>query len=554
MTTQGDGRGAQTLLLGTVLGFGLGCVGCWSDSVVGTSGKLERDGGTAETERASVPSDETEGAAPPNETRAGGSPPQPGAAQDSAEAEPPPASEAEQASRRRTLTRIMPDPKRQFGPESRSVGDVDGDGYDDFALVSRPTRIEGDRYVPHGVVHLFYGEAKLPEELSAEHSDAEFVGGVSWIRELGDINGDALADFAICGGGWLQVIFGSSNRFAGEVATDSTGLRWVGLEPPSMSFPDAEVISISAAGDVNGDGIDDVLVNAASEFKLESNVDEGWESLEALMTLHLLLGHTGDWPSGQFDASWMEARIVTGADSISNSVYAAQAGDLDADGFDDLLLSHEGGQSILYGADNAFHGELDAMRDATPLQASTRISYAPAGDVDGDGRADLSRYENERTGLVYSPAERWPANATPEEHLQIQAEADSQPWFSLPPAADIDGDGHKDLIIVSELRKVRQPDGSDNKTDAIYVIRGTSQRFTGQHQLTEADIYAQGLFLEAHRSNEYGPLGLWVDTTGDIDGDGSADLLATATNSVEGVTNENKGGALVLRGAPATPQ
>jgi formylglycine-generating enzyme required for sulfatase activity len=137
--------------------------------------------------------------------------------------------------------------------------------------------------------------------------------------------------------------------------------------------------SVSGAGDVDKDGYDDVIV--------------GGELTGAALVFH---GGASGVPSGS------PATADTVLDLVGNSVRVSGAGDVDGDGYDDVVVGspfYAAGQS-LEGAAFVFHGSAVGIPDADPSTAHAMIqsdqasaflgtSVSGAGDVDGDGYDEI---------------------------------------------------------------------------------------------------------------------------------------------------------------------
>jgi hypothetical protein len=127
-----------------------------------------------------------------------------------------------------------------------SVGDVDRDGYADFLITFQPG-IGSSPKDQSGSLLVYGGPRRLVgRTLMSEVGGARFLGGAR-ASGLGDVNGDGFADF----GGWvgedLVVFFGAARRFAGEVTLDQAGAR--------LSFETGHEFSwVRPVGDFDGDG------------------------------------------------------------------------------------------------------------------------------------------------------------------------------------------------------------------------------------------------------------------------------------------------------------
>lgn len=219
-----------------------------------------------------------------------------------------------------------------------SLGDVTGDGRSDYVC---------GEFSGGGAVRLVSGSDGTVLHTWSE--DGSGIFGAS-VAGLGDVNGDGVPDVAL---GDLETAGtpGSVRVYSGA----SHGLLWqVQGGPLAVGFGD----SLSNAGDVDGDGRDDLLVG---DYNLSSS--------------QLLSGSNGSlihaWPSGTTDE-------VVGL-----------GGDVDGDGVPDLVLLQQGlhGQVAVRaysGADASQLYEID-LQDAQ----SNPSSASPVGDVDLDGKPDL---------------------------------------------------------------------------------------------------------------------------------------------------------------------
>ena len=297
-----------------------------------------------------------------------------------------------------------------------TVGDVNGDGLDDFAITATGNE-EGGGYQA-GQVYLFLGRAAADwgHDFDLAQADATFLGEAEGDRAgrsatgVGDVNADGYADFMIgaIGSDYSAEDAGQAYLLLGRPAAD-----W-GRDMP-LSMADASFVGEAAgdqlgrrvawAGDANGDGYDDFLLGASYNDQV---------ALEAGKA-YLFLGRpAADWglhyPAVQADASflgeveWDEAgRRVSGA------------GDINDDGYDDFLICapHSDRAADLAGATYFFYGRPDAgwghdvpLAEADIIYegeaANDRAGYdlARAGDFDGDGVEDmiLGAYRSDEPG------------------------------------------------------------------------------------------------------------------------------------------------------------
>ena len=164
------------------------------------------------------------------------------------------------------------------GTSVSSAGDVNGDGFDDVIIgASRAdpngNNVAGESYVVFGAAggftpSLFLGALDGTNGFRIDGIDASDRSGES-VSSAGDVNGDGFDDLIIgaFGGdpngnnvaGESYVIFGAAGGFAPSLslaALDGTN----GFRLDGSDNYDSSGISVSSAGDVNGDGFDDVII------------------------------------------------------------------------------------------------------------------------------------------------------------------------------------------------------------------------------------------------------------------------------------------------------
>jgi hypothetical protein len=411
------------------------------------------------------------------------------------------------------------------------------------------------------------------------------------VSEAGDVNGDgfgdlivgALADDGGVDAGAAYVIFGTAEGFG----TDVAGRRVLDLNAlnPSQGFiiqgdtaGDA-ARSVSSAGDVNGDGFDDLIVGAPA------GDDGGADAGEAYVIFGTASGFGSD-VSGRrvLDLTTLtlsQGFIIQGdgaGDEAGTSV--SSAGDINGDGFDDLVVGARRGDDggadageayVIFGTATGFGSNVAGRQviDLTTLNASqgliiqgdptfgyTGTTVSSAGDVNGDGIDDLiiGATHDAAPGkayIVFGTTSGFGANVggrqvldlttlTTSQGIVIQgAQADDSAGIASS-AGDINGDGFDDLIVGAAFAG----DGSYfGRAGAAYVIFGTdefSQPVIDVSTLTAA----QGFIIQGAPGNLAGRS---VSSAGDINGDGFDDLIVGAPYASEGATFA--GGAYVIFGA-----
>jgi len=274
--------------------------------------------------------------------------------------------------------RIRGEGMDRIGDALASAGDLDGDGYDDL-LVGVPDHVAGGSGWGQGAVYVVHGPVGGSWDLA--RADGKLTGG-------GDAFGSTLAplrggqgavQLAIMGGGDGVSVF--DGPFVGDRNTNDRVGR-VAASAPSIYWPGATVAS---AGDVDGDGWDDLLVT------------EPWHEVESVdVGRCLLFAGPVVGELGPEDATW---ELV--GQPEARPVRCVGAGDLDGDGAGDVVI---GGRQPGEGARGRsaawlFYGPLSGQVDIDDADAlltgeneeeeTFGASVAPAGDLDRDGVDDL---------------------------------------------------------------------------------------------------------------------------------------------------------------------
>jgi len=301
----------------------------------------------------------------------------------------------------------------QLGTAVGSAGDVNADGIEDFILGAHNALSRtGASYVVFGSATGFPLDFDLSTLDGSDGftlvGEADSRAGYS-VASAGDVNGDGIDDliigaitggdqqagsWAVYGVGASYVVFGSDTGFAASInladLDGSDGFRVTG-----GSIGDHVGRRVSAAGDVNGDGIGDVIIGAPLR---------GNQLGSAYVVLGSRDGFAPDIDIADFDGT--DGFRITGEAMYGRVGWSvSSAGDFNGDGLDDLLISTPYDHTIGYGSGAAFivfgRSQFDADIDLSAIDGTNGlrlhaaasswfgIAAGAAGDVNGDGFDDI---------------------------------------------------------------------------------------------------------------------------------------------------------------------
>ena len=390
-------------------------------------------------------------------------------------------------------------------------------------------------------------------------------GGKPWdfagfsVSSAGDVNRDGIEDLIVGAPGYNEdagsayVVFGRTADFASPTRLDdladpafTRGFRIDGNAHSLLGY------SVASGGDLNGDGIDDLLASATNE-RATGSASPG--------STYVIYGRSCARAVCSFptQASLIDGsaglRIDGAAANDDSGIEVDAAGDVNGDGVGDLIIGanfsepagifNAGSSFVVYGRPDVDYsgpnslGDLGSAKfggyrlDGYSDRAEAGYSVSRAGDVNGDAIDDVivgAWTENGGQGAAYVVFGSRDANRRPPGSLAMLDGADGfrlagspteRAGSSVSAAGDVNGDGYDDIIVGAMFAS---PKGQYT-AGTSYVVFGHGDTFEPSIVLANLDG-TNGFRIDGVYAGD--STGSRVNAAGDVNGDGYADVIIGA--------------------------
>lgn len=447
-----------------------------------------------------------------------------------------------------TYNNIVPG---DFGFTSEA-GDINNDGIPDF-MVANPSFDNGK-----GRVYVIYGKKGSLRQFSSmnefQSTDGFIITGNKNGQKLGaslniagDVNGDGIDDIIIGSPFWNQdnyvtevgvtyVLFGRRNNdFPSTVDVDrlssTQGFKIVGETSMHRAG-----FSVNGAGDVNGDGISDVIVGAFS-------AGSGGKA-------YVVYGSRQGLADVKLPPASGKGFTIEGSNQENFGASVSRVGDFNGDGVDDIIIgahcadSWTGKAYIILGRKGGFPAVILA-NGGIIVQGSSKYenlgcTVSSAGDFNGDGLQDviIGAYQaNGGRGAAYvilgnrNPSSSYTTNSLDSlKAFAVQSNAFSQLGIFVSGGKDLNGDGLADVIVAAP--------GLNNEKGAVYVLYG-SRKSSFMTMNVDSLQSTQGYMINGVKEGDR--FGSFAMPLKDVNKDGENDLLIGAFTA-----NGRKGAAYLF--------
>jgi len=442
--------------------------------------------------------------------------------------------------------------------------DINGDGFADVIVGAYGYPGVGDQ----GRAYVYLGSASgisdcdltppstcVADTTITGENNGDWLGWMPSV--IGDVNADGFADIIVGAmgydaGNWkgrAYVFLGSATGIGNCDLSDPTCVPHAAITGENNS--DLLGWSVSNAGDVNGDGYDDIIVGA-----------HGFDGVSDKGRAYILLGSESGIADCDLGAECVPDATITGENNNDYlGISVSNAGDVNGDGYDDVVVGARGypdgyffGRAYIFLGSAAGIGDCDLSAGCISnttitgegnIYDSLGFSVSTAGDVNADGYDDIIvgalSYDGgggRDTGqaYVFLGGSKLPENLGAADADATITGGNTNNYLGqfTSGAGDTNADGYDDIIVGAR--------GVDIQRGRAYVLLGSEEG------IADCDLFA-GCIPDATITGENNNDLLNIaSNAGDVDADGYADVIIGAFGYNSGT---NKGRAYIFMGSGA---
>jgi hypothetical protein len=413
-----------------------------------------------------------------------------------------------------------------LGASVSGAGDVNGDGFADV-IVGGIYYDSGQ--TDEGAVFVYHGSASgIDSTYDKRVESNQGYALLGWsVSGAGDVNGDGFAD-VIVGAIWYDS--GQPNEGAAFVYHGSaSGINTTFDKMVESNQNDASFgISVSGAGDVNGDGFSDIIVGAEDY--------ENGQTTEGAAFVYL---GSASGINTTFDKMVESNQTYA---SMGNSV--SGAGDVNGDGYSDVIVGAEnydfgkGAAFVYLGSASGINTTAASIIQSNQQSAHLGRSVSGAGDVNGDGFADVivgaDYYDNGQTdeGAAFIYHGSSSGIDTMYNKMVESNQSYARMGYSVSGAGDVNGDGFADVVVGAlDYSNGQAAEGT------AFIYHGSASGIN-----TTFDK-----MVESNQSNAR--FGISVSGAGDVNDDGYSDIIVGADHYTNGAGQSSEGAFYVYHGS-----